>query len=71
MINSQKAAKQAELDKQYNDAKLRITREVESSIAALEKESQVCEAGEVGSYMGTGLGSHHFKHGYRRATSMG
>jgi F0F1-type ATP synthase membrane subunit b/b' len=46
MVNSQKAAKQSELDKQYNDAKLRITREVESSIAALEKESQVRRGGE-------------------------
>eukprot|EP00199_Chlamydomonas_sp_CCMP681_P006306 CAMPEP_0119116392 /NCGR_PEP_ID=MMETSP1180-20130426/52250_1 /TAXON_ID=3052 ORGANISM="Chlamydomonas cf sp, Strain CCMP681" /NCGR_SAMPLE_ID=MMETSP1180 /ASSEMBLY_ACC=CAM_ASM_000741 /LENGTH=217 /DNA_ID=CAMNT_0007105529 /DNA_START=18 /DNA_END=671 /DNA_ORIENTATION=+ len=40
LINSQKGAKQAELDKQYNTAKLAITAEVETSIAALEKESQ-------------------------------
>ncbi len=38
LINSQKTAKQAELDKQYNEAKARITKEVETSVAALEKE---------------------------------
>lgn len=40
MINSKKGAKQAELDKQYNDAKAKITRETEAAIAVLEKESQ-------------------------------
>mmetsp|Transcript_29725 Transcript_29725/g.75730 ORF Transcript_29725/g.75730 Transcript_29725/m.75730 type:complete len:209 (-) Transcript_29725:522-1148(-) len=40
MVNSKKQTKQAELDKQYNDAKAKISREVDSSIAALEKESQ-------------------------------
>ena len=40
MINSQKNAKQSELDKQYAEAKGKITREVESSIAAMDKESK-------------------------------
>ncbi|GLI62449.1 hypothetical protein VaNZ11_005075 [Volvox africanus] len=39
MINSQKNAKQSELDKAYNEAKAKITAEVETSIAGLEKES--------------------------------
>ncbi|GFR45823.1 hypothetical protein Agub_g7279 [Astrephomene gubernaculifera] len=39
MINSKKNAKQAELDKAYNEAKAKITAEVESAIAGLEKES--------------------------------
>lgn len=40
MVNSKKNAKQSELDKQYDDAKGKIQREVDSSIAAMEKESQ-------------------------------
>ncbi len=39
-INSQKTSKQAELDKQYNDAKAKIAREVDASVAALETESK-------------------------------
>ncbi|PNW76927.1 hypothetical protein CHLRE_11g481450v5 [Chlamydomonas reinhardtii] len=39
MINTKKAAKQSELDKTYNEAKAKITAEVESSIAGLEQES--------------------------------
>ncbi|GLC37574.1 ATP synthase subunit b 2 [Pleodorina starrii] len=38
-INSQKNAKQAELDKAYNVAKAKITAEVESAIGGLEQES--------------------------------
>ncbi|EFJ41776.1 CF0 ATP synthase subunit II precursor [Volvox carteri f. nagariensis] len=38
-INSQKNAKQSELDKAYNEAKAKITAEVDSAIAGLEKES--------------------------------
>ncbi|GBF91312.1 CF0 ATP synthase subunit II precursor [Raphidocelis subcapitata] len=40
MVNGQKSAKQAELDKLYNDAKAKITRETEGAIAAMEKESE-------------------------------
>lgn len=40
LINSKKSAKQAELDAQYNEAKAKIGKEVDTSIAALEKESQ-------------------------------
>uniref|UniRef100_A0A7S3VSI8 Uncharacterized protein n=1 Tax=Dunaliella tertiolecta TaxID=3047 RepID=A0A7S3VSI8_DUNTE len=40
MIQTQKSNKQNELDAQYNEAKAKITREVEASIAAVEKESQ-------------------------------
>lgn len=39
MITSQKNAKQAELDKIYAEAKERVNKEVEASMAALEKES--------------------------------
>jgi F-type H+-transporting ATPase subunit b len=39
MINTKKNAKQAELDKAYNEAKAKITAEVESAIAGLEAES--------------------------------
>lgn len=39
-ITSQKNTKQAELDKLYYAAKDKITKEVETSIAAVEKESQ-------------------------------
>lgn len=39
MINSQLTAKQSELDKAYYVAKAKITAEVESAIAGLEKES--------------------------------
>ena len=41
MINSKKSAKQSELDKVYNAAKAKVNSEVETSIAALEKESAV------------------------------
>lgn len=40
MVMSQKNAKQSELDKLYNEAKAKITRETESAIAAMEKESE-------------------------------
>ncbi|KAF5830843.1 chloroplast ATP synthase subunit II [Dunaliella salina] len=40
MIQTQKNNKQSELDAQYNEAKGKISREVEASIAAVEKESQ-------------------------------
>lgn len=40
MVLGQKNAKQAELDKLYNDAKAKITRETEGAIAAMEKESE-------------------------------
>eukprot|EP00878_Enallax_costatus_P012937 GHUV01013510.1.p1 GENE.GHUV01013510.1~~GHUV01013510.1.p1 ORF type:complete len:224 (+),score=77.82 GHUV01013510.1:43-672(+) len=40
MVNSKKSEKQAELDKIYNDAKQKVTRETESAIAAMEKESE-------------------------------
>jgi hypothetical protein len=39
MINEKKNAKQAELDAVYATAKAKITDEVESAIAVLEKES--------------------------------
>lgn len=39
MLNSSKAAKQAELDKIYNDAKAKVTAETEGAIASMEKES--------------------------------
>eukprot|EP00879_Flechtneria_rotunda_P000116 GHRR01000175.1.p1 GENE.GHRR01000175.1~~GHRR01000175.1.p1 ORF type:complete len:210 (+),score=69.92 GHRR01000175.1:70-699(+) len=39
-VNSQKGAKQAELDKIYADAKARVTRETEAAIAVMEKESE-------------------------------
>lgn len=38
-ITTKKNAKQAELDKIYNDAKAKIQRETDSAIAGLEKES--------------------------------
>ncbi|GAX80709.1 hypothetical protein CEUSTIGMA_g8144.t1 [Chlamydomonas eustigma] len=41
MINEKKNAKQAELDAVYATAKAKVTAEVESAIAALEKESGV------------------------------
>ncbi|KAI8476872.1 MAG: chloroplast ATP synthase subunit II [Monoraphidium minutum] len=40
LVLGQKNAKQAELDKLYNDAKAKITRETEGAIAAMEKESE-------------------------------
>lgn len=40
-VAAQKNAKQAELDKSYNTAKAKITAEVESAIAGLDKESGV------------------------------
>lgn len=40
MVNSQKNAKQSELDAIYNEAKARVTRETEAAIAAMEKESE-------------------------------
>ena len=40
LVNGQKSAKQAELDKLYNEAKGKITRETESAIAVMEKESE-------------------------------
>jgi F-type H+-transporting ATPase subunit b len=40
MVLSQKNAKQAELDKLYNEAKAKITRETEAAIAVMEKESE-------------------------------
>jgi len=39
-ITSQKNAKQAELDKVYNDAKARVVAETDSAIAAMQKESE-------------------------------
>jgi len=40
MVNSKKNEKQTELDKIYADAKAKVTRETESAIAAMEKESE-------------------------------
>lgn len=40
LVNSQKQAKQAELDKQYNEAKAKIGKEMDAAVAALEAESQ-------------------------------
>jgi F-type H+-transporting ATPase subunit b len=40
MVMGKKNEKQAELDKLYNDAKSKITRETESAIATMEKESE-------------------------------
>uniref|UniRef100_A0A383V6P9 ATP synthase subunit b', chloroplastic n=1 Tax=Tetradesmus obliquus TaxID=3088 RepID=A0A383V6P9_TETOB len=40
MVNAKKSEKQSELDKVYNDAKMKVTRETESAIAAMEKESE-------------------------------
>ncbi|KXZ41597.1 hypothetical protein GPECTOR_374g160 [Gonium pectorale] len=39
LVNTKKNAKQAELDKVYNEAKAKITAEVEGAIAGLEAES--------------------------------
>jgi F-type H+-transporting ATPase subunit b len=40
LVNSQKSAKQAELDKIYAEAKAKVTTESEAAIAAMEKESE-------------------------------
>jgi len=40
LVMGQKNAKQGELDKLYNEAKAKITRETEGAIAAMEKESE-------------------------------